>query len=216
MNRSVRCAVQHKVSHKEHDVLADSAQASAKLQEELGSQNSTCVYACIVQMQHDARALCNDADLLQWAVLQGLLLEQMCHSLQHSSQADAFRQLPWQWCLHACTDMFLGCLSKVARIHNYDYDCSFSSGIVISFAVILTVIAAAAAAAAAAATNMVYGCYYNQAYITGTIMTAFLIFDNFTVFITTVSVLCVHFCHRYHHHFCLSRRQGNAFQSCSK
>ena len=215
MNRSVRCAVQHKVSHKEHDVLADSAQASAKLQEELGSQNGTCVYACIVQMQHDARALCNDADLLQWAVLQGLLLEQMCHSLQHSSQADAFRQLPWQWCLHACTDMFLGCLSKVARIHNYDYDCSFSSGIVISFVVILTVIAAAAAAAAAA-TNMVYGCYYNQAYITGTIMTAFLIFDNFTVFFTTVSVLCVHFCHRYHHHFCLSRRQGNAFQSCSK
>lgn len=27
----------------------------------------------------------------------------MCHSLQHSSQAKAFGQVPWQWCLHAYT-----------------------------------------------------------------------------------------------------------------
>jgi len=184
--------VQHKVSCTGHDSLAESAQASAKLQEKLGSRNSTCIYACSMQMKHDARALCNDAHLLHWAVLQGLLLEQICHSLQHASQADACRQLPWQWCLHAYTNMFLGCLSKAARIHNYDYDCSFSLGIVITFVVVFTVIVvAAAAAAAASAINMVYGCCYNPACVTGTIMTAFMIFDNFTVTITTVPMLLV-------------------------
>ncbi len=88
--------------------------------------------------------------------------------------------------------MFLGCLSKAARIHNYDYDCSFSLGIVITFVVVFTVIVvAAAAAAAASAINMVYGCCYNPACVTGTIMTAFMIFDNFTVTITTVPMLLV-------------------------
>ena len=48
--------------------------------------------------------------------------------------------------------MFLGCLSKAARIHNYDGDCSFSLGFVITFIVILTVVVVAAAAV-----NMVYG-----------------------------------------------------------
>ena len=111
-------------------------------------------------------------------------------------------------CTHAQT-----CFWAVSTgIHNYDYACSFRLGVVIISVVILTV-SVAAAAAAATIINMVYGCCYNQACITGTIMTACMILDNFTVTVTTVSVLL---CHQYHHHFCLSRRQGNAFLSCCK
>lgn len=108
---------------------ADSAQVPANFQEKAEPQNSTCKHACCTTLQvmpltlcsakvfrkqtkHDARALCVDANLLHCAVLQcGLLLEQVCHSLQHASQANAFRQVPK--CLHAYTGFFWAVSAKL-------------------------------------------------------------------------------------------------------